>query len=327
MSKALNFYGRFLIPFTQIGYRLRGLPSRPHFDALKGKKILITGATDGIGAAIAQLACESGASVHVVGRSEDKLKAMRAAAANLPGSIRPWRADLALASDTLALIDGLVEEGVVLDALVNNVGVLDHAFSATKEGIDRMYAINILCPYILAETLFTEGRFASDATILNMASGGLYNAPQNLNFMEQGAEGFNGFAAYATHKRAQIVLSDAWTRERAPARAYTLHPGWVDTPGVQRSLPVFRKNLRRILRTPEQGADTALWLLAQRPDPVEGALWFDRKPRSAHAYQRTRTPLASAESVRAKLADDAGRLKTESAHAAAAAGLRAVGEG
>lgn len=142
-----------------------------------------------------------------------------------------------------------------------------------------------------------------------MASGGLYNAPQNLAFMEQAAEGFNGFAAYATHKRAQLVLSDHWSATHAPLRAYTMHPGWVETDGVRRSLPRFHKILRAILRSPEQGADTALWLIAKRPEPQPGALWFDRKPRPAHAYRRTRTPLASDDEILAKLHADAAGVR------------------
>lgn len=313
LSKTINFYGRFLIPFSRVGFALKGLSAPDRYDGLAGKTILVTGATGGIGAGIALAAARSGATVLAVGRSEDRLAELQARAAGSQGAITPVRADLSLAGETLSLIADMKTRGVRIDALVNNVGALNHAYVETEEGIDGMYAINILNPFILTEGLIEAGVLArgapGDAVVVNMASGGMYNAPQNLVFMEQGREGYNGFAAYATHKRAQLVLSDAWSRPGSAIRAYTMHPGWVDTEGVRRSLPKFRKILKPVLRDEAQGADTALWLIGQRPDPEPGALWFDRKPRSPHAFKRTRTPLASDEAIRAKLDEDASALK------------------
>lgn len=307
LVKFINFYGRFLIPFSSIGYRLRRLGEPGRHDGLDGKTILVTGATGGIGRAIALLAARQGARVIAVGRKADILAAMAAEAGPARGEILATQCDLSLAGETRELVAHLRESGERIDGIVNNVGILNHAYAETDEGVDAMYAVNILNPYIMTEGLMAANGLTEQATIVNMASGGLYNAPQNLTFMEQEAEGYNGFAAYATHKRAQIVLSDHWTEQHPGVRAYTMHPGWVETDGVRRSLPRFYKVLRSVLRTPDQGADTALWLIANRPEPEAGALWFDRKPRSAHAYKRTRTPLAPAADILDKLKRDAGK--------------------
>ena len=68
-----------------------------------------------------------------------------------------------------------------------------------------------------------------------------------------------------------------------------LHPGWVDTPGIADSLPLFKKLTRPILRTPEQGADTFVWLVAaaSRGRPP-GRFWHDRAARAGalHAVSR-----------------------------------------
>lgn len=308
LSKTINFYGRFLIPFSRIGFALKGLKTPEQYPGLEGRTILITGATGGIGAALAIGAAKSGATALAVGRSAAKLDQLVARAEGLPGRIEPLQADLSLASDSLALAASLAGRPGGVDALVNNVGILNHGFEQTGEGIDAMYAVNILNPYILTEALIASGALAPGAAIVNMASGGMYNAPQNLVFMEQGAENYNGFAAYATHKRAQLVLSDNWASRGFDA--YTMHPGWVDTDGVKRSLPKFRKMLRSVLRDEAQGADTALWLIGERPQPRPGGLWFDRGARAAHAFKHTRTPLASDEAIRVKLAADAQALKT-----------------
>ena len=72
-----------------------------------------------------------------------------------------------------------------------------------------------------------------------------------------------------------------------------MHPGWADTPGVAQSLPGFRRVTRPILRTPEQAADTAVWLTATSPPPKSGQFWHDRRTRPTH-YLPT-TPYSDAE--------------------------------
>ena len=304
VTKTVNFYGRFLVPFSAIGFRLKRLSVPDAYEGLNGLTVVVTGATGGIGEAVALGAAASGAKVIAVGRSQDKLDALAQQAREMAGSITGLRADLSLAADCRRLARQVREAGPV-DGLVNNVGVLNHGFERTGEGRDAMYATNILNPYILTQALIGDGGFTDRGVIVNMASGGMYNAPQNLAYMEQGPEGYNGFAAYATHKRAQLVLSDHWTGRAPGLQAYTMHPGWVDTDGVKRSLPRFRKVLKSVLRDAPQGADTALWLIGQRPPPEPGALWFDRRPRDAHVYDRTRTPLASDAEIIAKLQSDA----------------------
>jgi hypothetical protein len=88
-----------------------------------------------------------------------------------------------------------------------------------------------------------------------------------------------------------MVLNQYWRDRYGPQgfTFYVMHPGWADTDGVKRSLPRFRKILKPVLRDAASGADTALWLAATRPaQPEEEIVWFDRKVRPAHAYERTR---------------------------------------
>jgi hypothetical protein len=60
-----------------------------------------------------------------------------------------------------------------------------------------------------------------------------------------------------------------------------MHPGWSDTPAVRTSLPRFWSTMRPLLRTPEQGADTIVWLAASpRVEGRTGLFWFDRQPRA-----------------------------------------------
>jgi hypothetical protein len=59
-----------------------------------------------------------------------------------------------------------------------------------------------------------------------------------------------------------------------------MHPGWADTPGLQDALPGFRSLFRPILRSPEEGADTAVWLaMGGASGRRDGRLYLDRRPR------------------------------------------------
>jgi len=72
--------------------------------------------------------------------------------------------------------------------------------------------------------------------------------------------------------------------KRAPDIVYvSMHPGWVDTPGLRSSLPGFYNSMKGKLRTPEQGADTIVYLICEEATKLEpGAFYFDRKPTAKH---------------------------------------------
>ncbi len=92
----------------------------------------------------------------------------------------------------------------------------------------------------------------------------MYAQPFDLDRLEMKQDGYDGVVAYARAKRAQVVMADAWAARFAAAdvAAYSMHPGWVDTPGLQAGLPRFRAVWRPLLRSPAEGADTIVWLAA-----------------------------------------------------------------
>ena len=97
--------------------------------------------------------------------------------------------------------------------------------------------------------------------------------------------------AYAKAKRAQVALSREWARRIAGTGVafHAMHPGWVNTPGVATTLPGFYRATRPILLTPEQGADTIVWLAAMPPERLgSGRFWHDRRPRPEYPLPWTR---------------------------------------
>lgn len=287
---ALAFYARFFRAFSRLGYARR-VPAPGHgafrFD---GQRWVVTGATGGIGRAIALGAAAGGAEVVALARDPAKLDELVRAAAGLRGRIEARRVDLARVADVRALAARIAEEGAV-DVVVANVGVMLHEWRRTGEGLELGVATNLVNHYVLVEGLRRAGALGPRSVVVSMSSGGMYGARLDLDVLEApAADRHDGFIAYAQHKRAQVELTRHWNSlgPSAPV-AYVMHPGWVDTDGVRTALPGFRRTLGRYLRTAEEGADTALWLAATRPAvPPEGGIWLDRHLDPEHAFGFTR---------------------------------------
>jgi len=296
LIKIVNFYARFTPNYTKIGYFARRLTwdRSPPLD-FSGQNWLVTGASMGLGKAMMKAAAEAGARVIGVARGREGLEAARGEISpEAAGRVTIMPADLSLVSGTRELLDHVLGTGEKIDVLMNNVGLLFTELTLTPEGKEASFVTNILSHFQLTEGLLQNDGMSDDSLVVNMTSGGMYNAPlgcADLNVTDPSR--FAGKLAYAYAKRAQVALTGYWNEKYGPrgVRSYVTHPGWAKTPGVKDALPVFWKIQNPILRTPLQGADTALWLCAERPPiAAEEAVWFDRKARPVHMYEFTKTP-------------------------------------
>lgn len=306
MIKALGslmFYARFLRSFSALGYQRRSAHWPPIELDFSGQTWLVTGATGGIGRAIALTANAAGATVLAAARDPSKLKALQQSAA-VSSRLVPTQVDLSSLAALRELADGISQP---VDVLVNNVGVLLNHFSLTDEGIERSFATNLLGHYVLTEALHARGGLATHGAVINMSSGGMYGTALKLAEMAPTtAQGYDGMAAYAMHKRAQVELTRAWNAAwKGKQRAYVMHPGWADTDGVRSSLPWFRAVLQKLLRDADQAADTALWLAHARPEVGDGGIWLDRAVQPEHEFSFTARSPHSADDLRAFLAKQA----------------------
>jgi dehydrogenase/reductase SDR family protein 12 len=311
LKKVAGFYGRFLVSFSAIGYRARALTWQPLPGDFKGQTWIVTGATAGIGRAVVEGATRRGATVLALARSREKLDALVRSSSG-PGRVIPLVVDLSLVADTRRAAAEIVAQGTRVDVLVNNVGLLLDNLSTTAEGFETSYATNLLTHWVLTEALLQGSALAPQATVIEMSSGGMYNAALTLDYMNmQDPRKYNGVYAYAVHKRGQAELVKYWQKRHGASglRCYVMHPGWADTDGVKTAMPNFRRRLRSVLRDSAQGADTALWLAAARPTN-EGpeAFWFDRAPRAAHAFPHTVKSKYTPEDLATFLAREAAKV-------------------
>jgi NAD(P)-dependent dehydrogenase (short-subunit alcohol dehydrogenase family) len=294
-----------LMGFTRLGY-MSARGRRPAAAGLyRGKTMVLTGGTSGIGRAAARALYRRGAHLVVVGRDAGKLRELGAELQRIPdgGRLDTEVADLSLLAEVRRLADRVSERYRRIDVLINNAGALFNHYRETAEGIEMTLATDLISPYLLTRLLLPALRRAEGARIINVASGGMYTQAMRPQMLTPDPQRHDGPTAYARAKRGLVILTERWARELAPANisVHAMHPGWVDTPGLARSLPSFHRHLSPWLRTPAQGADTIVWLAAA-PDAAKapGRFWLDRKIRRTHVFRRTRTtPQEDGDLVRA----------------------------
>jgi len=297
--------------FTSFGYRLRsrGWASTPD---LSGREVLITGASSGLGAATCELLAEAGASVHMLVRDLSKGEDVRAGISERTGSdaLRVWRCDISSQAEIREFAESFSAEVSELSALVNNAGVMPPERTHTADGIELSFATNVTGPYLLARRLVPILSAGAPGRVINVSSGGMYGAKVDGDDLQLAERDYDPVRFYAHTKRCEVVLTEL-CEERLGSPDLTFmstHPGWADTPGVQDSLPGFRKVMGPLLRDARQGADTFAWLCwAQEPIAKRGCFWHDRAPRPTHKLPTTK----ESPEARERLWNECNRLTKE----------------
>ena len=312
--------------YSRLGYRLRGLSWETAVAGpLHGQTALLTGGTSGIGEAAAEGLLLAGATVHVLGRDPGRTRdAVRRLAGRVPGSesrIHPETCDLSELADVRRFGESFLARSGRLDVLVNNAGVLPPSRQETAEGVELAFATNVLGPFLLTSLLLPALAATEAPRVITVSSGGMYTARLRAGDLQLRRETYDGSRAYAHTKRIEVILNRLWAEHHGSDGFlfHSMHPGWVATPGLRRSLPRFERLMRPALRSPREGADTIVWLAtAALPRSAGGAFWHDRMRRPEHRLPGTR----ETESERRLLWDSCERLSalsTRAPHSAAAA--------
>ena len=250
-----------------------------------GKYVLITGANSGMGLAATVEMARRGATVIMACRSRQRGEEALTEAKRRSGSeqIHLMLCDLGSFASIRAFAEAFKAAYPVLDVLMNNAGVVTIKRELTADGYERDLGVNHLGHFLLTRLLLDNLKAAEQGRIVVVASGAykigkLYLDDHTLS------RGFNPGKAYARSKLANILF----TRELAARLQGTsvtvncLHPGAVGTSiGVNRETGFGRtllKLLSHVFLTPEQGADTAIYL-ATAPElgSVSGQYFYRRE--------------------------------------------------
>jgi dehydrogenase/reductase SDR family protein 12 len=280
--------------FSRIGPLVRGRAE--HWTdppSLAGRVCLVTGASSGLGLAASAGLARLGASLRLLvrdaGRGEEARRWIVAETGN--ADVRCELVDVSLCSSVHACAERLLAGDEPVHVLVHNAGVLPPERRETAEGFELTFATNVLGPHLLTQLLRERLAASAPARVLVVSSGGMYMQRLDVDDLQAREGEFDGPTVYSRSKRAEVVLAERWAEELAGTGVvvHAMHPGWADTPGIKGSIPTFERVMRPLLRTPEQGADTIVWLAAaDEPAQITGRFWCDRRVRKTHRLARTR---------------------------------------
>jgi NAD(P)-dependent dehydrogenase (short-subunit alcohol dehydrogenase family) len=263
---------------------------------MKGKTVVATGATSGIGeAAVLELA-GLGARIVVIARNPDRAQAtMRKLEAKAPGlGHRVHLADLTSIAETRRVGAAIAASEPRIDVLINNAGAIFIKRRVTSEGLEMTFALNHMSYFVLTDAL--KGRLVASvpARIVSTTSNSHENPTASLDFDDlQSAKGYSGFNPFGRPKLADVygrskLANILFTRELARrlvgtgVTANCLHPGFVATrlgrsAGSWASLVIPLVQAARGLSR-EEGADTIVYLASSpEVETTTGEYFVKRK--------------------------------------------------
>jgi NAD(P)-dependent dehydrogenase (short-subunit alcohol dehydrogenase family) len=257
--------------------------------------IVITGASDGIGAAAARQLAGAGEQVVIVGRSAQKTKAA-AEAAGVPYFVADF-ADLSQVRQLAAELNGRYPR---IKVLANNAGGIMGARELTKDGFEKTFQVNHLAPFLLTHLLMPALLAGHAAVIQTASTAAKRHGKIDLGRL-QNAAGYSPNKAYGAAKLENILFTrelDRRYRDQGLA-AVAFHPGIVATNFARDTTSWFRYIYqtpvgRLILVSPEKGAAQLVWLAEGTPGVTwePGAYYQNKKPAKS-ADQATDPVLAA----------------------------------
>jgi NAD(P)-dependent dehydrogenase (short-subunit alcohol dehydrogenase family) len=260
---------------------------------VKGKTIVATGATSGIGEAAVLALAGMGARIVIIARDEARAKAtVQKLEAKAPGlNHRLHLADLSSMAETRKVGAAIAASEPRVDVLINNAGALFSNRRVTPEGLELTFALNHMSYFVLTEALRERLIASAPARIVSTSSIAHDRASLDFNDL-QSAKGYGGLKVYGRSKLANILFTRELARRLAGTgvTANCLHPGVVKTRFGESSggfAGLLIPFLRPFFISPEAGADTIVYL-ASSPEVADttGGYFVKRKMTEPSATAR-----------------------------------------
>lgn len=252
-------------------------------DVLQGQVCLVTGATSGIGEVTALALARKGATVVVLGRNPKKgaatLASIREDSGNLPVDF--LLADLTEQDQVRRAAAEFRERYARLDVLINNAGGFFWRRQESVDGIEMTLALNHLAPFLLTNLLLDRLKASASARVINVSSDVHRSVQMDFGDLQM-EHGYSAWKAYGRSKLALTLFTYELARRLGGTHVTSnaVHPGFVATGiGLTNSfLRLFKPVMRLFARSPEEGAETSVYL-ATSPDveSTTGAYFTDKQ--------------------------------------------------
>jgi len=260
--------------------------------SLTGKRVLVTGASAGLGVETARTLAAHGATV--VGAARDLDKARRATDqvvkdAKNGGSLELVELDLADLASVRACADGLVKAGKPFDLIIANAGVMATPFGKTKDGFETQFGTNHLGHFVLVNRI--ASLLGAGGRLVNLSSAGHRFSDANLEDPNFEHTEYTPFGAYGRSKTANVLFAVEFDRRHKDrgVRATAVHPGGIQTelgrymtPEVMQEMVDRINSIAKTEGTPSfewksipQGAATSVWAGVVAPAEAVGGLYCE----------------------------------------------------
>lgn len=259
-----------------------------------GKYVIITGATSGIGLAAAKALAAKGANLGIVARNEVKAKEvvnLIKASSNESIRIDLFIADMSSQQSIRKAAAEILAKCPRVDVLINNAGALFENYQLTSDGQEMTWAVNHLGPFLLTTLLMERLKESAPARIITTSSHGHKMAKKGFDFNDPKGEKLykrmkklmgGPTIRYGQTKLANILFTAELGQklEGTGATSYCFDPGLVDTNFNQNNgklAQITMAVMRLFSRTPEEGAETMVWLAEANVISQQTGLYYADK--------------------------------------------------
>lgn len=250
---------------------------------MKGKIVLITGATGGIGLATAKELAKQGATVHFIARDKSKAEALQKELIALGSSgTRYYLADLSSQQSIREVAAQIHKDIDRIDVLLNNAGGVFSDFKLSADNLEMTIATNHFAYFLLTHLLLDLVKKSDYARIINVSSGSHYQGSMDFESFTKD-KGYFIMKAYGQSKLANVLFTKELARrlQGTGVTVNCLHPGMVDTTigtkGTNGLASFVWSSMAKLFGIPvERGAATSVYLAASPEVKDVTGKYFDK---------------------------------------------------